>query len=495
MKLKDLMAKTHKGLLFTLLAIVLVTLMLAIVVTYILLGIDYNNQATQSYGILGASDFASSIQSAMPSILTTSLQNALGAYMSANIVGWWPLSGNTNDYSTSGNGGTPTNIIYSTVNGIYSSSFNGIVSYVQVPSTSGLNIGTSDFSVSAWIYANSWSTNPQLIGKEQCVSCSAGWDVGFMSNGQQEADLNDGTAIEYTNIGNTLSTNAWYNVVYVFTRSSTLTTYVNGVFSGSVSISAHSGSLSNTYPSVIGTYVASGGSTNSNFNGLITNVQLYNTALSASRAAGIYSEGIGGMLITPASSSPNFPINASAANTLSALVLGIQPVSGSTLSGYFAALQKQALSHNVNVIIANQSVTVFQASPLWLNVTYSALAVVNSTFGTVMYPLRASAALPESTAYTNVTVSNMDGASFNGGSSYVDLNNPATLQFGSGTTFALSAWINIAKLLFRRSNIGARILKLYSLLCPFRIHMLFEFRLVRHIKSRFWYTYLYECVA
>ncbi|MHB1830142.1 MAG: LamG domain-containing protein [Candidatus Micrarchaeaceae archaeon] len=29
-----------------------------------------------------------------------------------NLAGWWPLNGNANDYSGNGNGGTPTNIIY-----------------------------------------------------------------------------------------------------------------------------------------------------------------------------------------------------------------------------------------------------------------------------------------------------------------------------------------------------------------------------------------------
>ncbi len=29
-----------------------------------------------------------------------------------NLVGWWPLNGNANDYSGNGNDGTPTNIIY-----------------------------------------------------------------------------------------------------------------------------------------------------------------------------------------------------------------------------------------------------------------------------------------------------------------------------------------------------------------------------------------------
>ena len=29
-----------------------------------------------------------------------------------NLVGWWPLNGNTNDYSGNDNNGVPTNITY-----------------------------------------------------------------------------------------------------------------------------------------------------------------------------------------------------------------------------------------------------------------------------------------------------------------------------------------------------------------------------------------------
>ena len=29
-----------------------------------------------------------------------------------NLVGWWPLNGNANDYSGNGNNGVPTNVVY-----------------------------------------------------------------------------------------------------------------------------------------------------------------------------------------------------------------------------------------------------------------------------------------------------------------------------------------------------------------------------------------------
>jgi hypothetical protein len=146
-----------------------------------------------------------------------------------------------------------------------------------------------------------------------------------------------------------------------------------------------------------------------NFNGLISNVQVYNIALTSNQVLQLYQEGAGGIPIN-ANSVIAFPINASSSNTLSRIVLG-PSMPGSSMSDYASVLQKEALSHNVNVILANQSVTVFQTSPLWLNLTYVALAVINSTFGTVLYPLRASAAVPVPVAYVNVTLDNAQSAS------------------------------------------------------------------------------------
>ncbi len=108
-----------------------------------------------------------------------------------------------------------------------------------------------------------------------------------------------------------------------------------------------------------------------------------------------------------------YPLNATAANAISSLMMSgtvggtsYPAMTGSRLSDYVSTLSKQALSQNANVLLSNQSVTVFQPSPLWLNVTYTALAVVNSTFGTFAIPLYSSAALPVPVAYVNMTLSN-----------------------------------------------------------------------------------------
>ncbi len=430
-------AKPQKGLLFTLLAIVLVTLMLAIVVTYVILGINFNNQASQSYGILGTSDFASSMQSTLPSILTASLQKALGAYMSANVVGWWPLEGNTNDYSRNANNGAPVNVIYSTVNGIQVAAFNGINSYIEIGAV-GLPTGSSPRTTAIWFKLNS-NVAQELFGYGQ-NSGGLRWGMYYDGSGNlyiEEAGYSTSFAWTY-------NTN-WNSFVVTFPSGSTTISqallYLNGVQqTTSSSNHAVTTTLGSDGQAIGG--LPQAGSITLPTSGLLSNLQIYNIALTATQVASLYAEGIGGVPVTiNTNSTLAFPINASAANTLASIVSGIPPVPGSTLSDYASALQKQALSHNVNVIIANQSVTVFQTSPLWLNITYSALAVVNSTFGTVLYPLRASAALPEATAYANITVSNIEGARFGGTGAFANVPSSGGIVFNGKSAMAIAAWV------------------------------------------------------
>ncbi len=62
------------------------------------------------------------------SIITTPLANSIYASgisgspvasLSSNVIGWWPLNGNSNDYSGYGNNGIPTNVIYPYFSGNY----------------------------------------------------------------------------------------------------------------------------------------------------------------------------------------------------------------------------------------------------------------------------------------------------------------------------------------------------------------------------------------
>ncbi|MDE1833289.1 MAG: LamG domain-containing protein [Candidatus Micrarchaeota archaeon] len=60
------------------------------------------------------------------------------------------------------------------------------------------------------------------------------------------------------------------------------------------------------------------------------------------------------------------------------------------LKNFLNATIAQALAQNVNVIITNASISVYQSSPFMVNATFTGLAVINSSQGTVTYPISAT---------------------------------------------------------------------------------------------------------
>jgi hypothetical protein len=68
-------------------------------------------------------------------------------------------------------------------------------------------------------------------------------------------------------------------------------------------------------------------------------------------------------------------------------------IGGATLSSFISQLQQQAKPQNLNLSISNRSLVVFQGSPYSINVSYSAFAVINSSGGSIAYPLSFNASL------------------------------------------------------------------------------------------------------
>jgi hypothetical protein len=88
-----------------------------------------------------------------------------------NVIGWWPLNGNTRDYSQLGNNATSVNVLFTsepatypylmTSLGGYGLQLNG-VGYFDSPFTSN-----GVFSVSFWMYKGAWSLScGAVMGKQ-----------------------------------------------------------------------------------------------------------------------------------------------------------------------------------------------------------------------------------------------------------------------------------------------------------------------------------------
>jgi hypothetical protein len=210
------------------------------------------------------------------------------------------LQGNANDYSSYNNNGIIYNAIFVPINVTQVSNlnvssspiinqfpvvgkFNGVNSYIGVSNLIPLNLGTGDFTLVAWIKAQTIQvTYPQILSKRS--STSDGFLFGLWSDGRlfmQIAGTNYPPATDPN-----LKDNRWHLVVAT-RKASNVTYYIDGMGKGSFTSTAN---MSSSHALWIGRDGPA--STTTPFNGSIANVQIYSTALTPQQIQQLYLQGI-----------------------------------------------------------------------------------------------------------------------------------------------------------------------------------------------------------
>jgi len=221
-------------------------------------------------------------------IYTSSAGTSTSADITNGLVAWWKLNGNANN-----NVGTPNGIISNATSapgqtGVADTaySFNGSNTSITTSSTFGL--GTSNVSISAWIY-NPTATNSGAFLKVGNPSYGYGIGIGGSifdnsSPGTKLIILYEGVRWipTTTNVGT-----GWHHIVLVIDGSGTPTAYLDGVSTG-----AYAGAAPGA-PIDASTTIGSGGAGSAAryFNGSVDDVRLYNRPLSQSEILAIYSAG------------------------------------------------------------------------------------------------------------------------------------------------------------------------------------------------------------
>lgn len=211
---------------------------------------------------------------------------ALGIFNSNNLAPKAP-PGSCSVYKPSGLGATFSPNLEGTCNGElpeYVAQFNGGVSYITIPYSPGLNNGKS-YTIIAWVSTTSPGTNTIFTG-------------GYTSGNFYELFMNSGgnagfwSGIGYTVPGsaNLINNGKWYQVVTELGASGA-SLYINGALTYTTGTSQP---VQGSGGSEIATTCVSAGVCSSSFNGMIANVQVYNTSLSANDITTLYDEGIGG---------------------------------------------------------------------------------------------------------------------------------------------------------------------------------------------------------
>ena len=172
------------------------------------------------------------------------------------LIGWWPLDGNTEDYTINQNHGVNSNVTWTDGKIGQAGSFNGTTSKINITSISS----PTTFSISAWIYRNE-------ANREQHVAEFSG--TQFYINSANRIGTSAWSNVSGTTV---LSLSTWYHILLIRDVAS-IKIYLNGV-KESETTTLGTNPLTSF---IIGQY-ASGG--NYWFNGLINDVRVYDNALS-----------------------------------------------------------------------------------------------------------------------------------------------------------------------------------------------------------------------
>lgn len=317
----------------------------------------------------------------------------------SGLDAWWPLNGDANDYSGNINDG----VIYNRLNFVPSSqaiSSKQITSgnlgrvlaanflssnSIPIPSANILN-PTNAISISAWIYPA--ESQIKVIAAKNNIPSGAGIDYELlMYNQNLHFDLAKGGSTTVLSSNIIIPLNSWHYVTGTW-DGSTMKIYIDGTQdSNTISLSNNIDTSQNAL--TIGAYWNGGYP----FNGLISNVQVYNFSLSPAQVLQSYLSGVGGTppsgtqpvgwwpLNGNANDNSNFGHNGTSANVIYKNTVGYAPflLYGANYSGINLNGQNSYASLNGLPVLSGSSVSVVA----WVNEPASHMGEIMRTSNSV----------------------------------------------------------------------------------------------------------------
>ena len=381
----------------------------------------------------------------------------------SGMVSWWRAEGDAND-SIGTNNGTPTGGITYT-NGEVGQAFvfNNTSSYIPVPASPGLDIGTgSGFTIECWVQPNAFNVNVSgpIIEWDSATTDGLQLWTGSSLFGNIKDTSGNAHTINFVTV---FDTNNFQHVAMTYDKSSGLAVlYYNGV----AVTNANFGSITpqTTYPVNIGRRTGQPIGLNDTYGGLMDELSLYNCALSSNEISAIYIAGSAGKCFTPApptitSQPANLTVAVGGTATFSVTASGTAPLS------YQWNFKGTNLSGATNSLLTLTNVQSSQAGNYAVLVTNLYGSVLSSNAMLTVNPLQSCDPPPsglvswwpgEGTANDSVGTNNgtlQGGVSFapgevgqafvfNGSSTSVQVPASSNLNVGLGAGFTLETWIN-----------------------------------------------------
>jgi hypothetical protein len=147
------------------------------------------------------------------------------------LIGWWPFNGNANDESGNGNNGTVSGASLTTdKNGIANQaySFDGVNDFIDA----GSSISFSNFTISTWVYINSYSSALNALVSKISTNFQ-NFELGINSNTSTPANVpsmswGTGSAWQSINSIQAFPVTNWHHLVVSFNSSNVMTLYFDG---------------------------------------------------------------------------------------------------------------------------------------------------------------------------------------------------------------------------------------------------------------------------
>ena len=160
--------------------------------------------------------------------------------------------------------------------------FDGVDDYITVPDNADLDFGSNSFSISTNILVN--AENVKIVDK---YIGTTGYFLFISSTGTLRPRIGDGVNSVVASAETNISDGVWHHVVWVVDRNNDeWYVYVDGILDDTVNISTVTGSVSSGSDLVIG---ANTSTITENFDGQISKIQLFSTALTATEVKALYS--------------------------------------------------------------------------------------------------------------------------------------------------------------------------------------------------------------
>ncbi len=211
-------------------------------------------------------------------LTSTTVQNLYNSY---GIISEWGLDGNANDSAGTNNGTAYGGLTYAAAKKNQGASFDGVNDYIGISDSTSLD-GMSQISVSTWVKVDALpADNCQIVNKEYSyrINLAADGTVHFAV-----ATTNNGwyTAGTKATANTILTPGNWYHIVGTYDGSH-VKIYINGIYEAQ-GTQAISGNITNNANPLR----FAKGSTSAYLDGIIDEVNLYNTALASTAVHSLY---------------------------------------------------------------------------------------------------------------------------------------------------------------------------------------------------------------